>query len=234
MKTLNATLKTTLLTAVLLACNVNAGQTEIDQIEAAAAQLDVATLTQLQTELQGYDLALAKYRLSLSANLKDDSNTAKKAINEAMELLETLDEQTPEQVEIKALLAQVYGYKIALEPMKGIYYGPKSQSMLAKAEAIDANNPRVLLVKGIGAINTPAMFGGSEKVAFESFSDAINQFSKDTYSNYHWGHAEAHTWRGMMHMQRGDLELAKKDWQKALDIDPNYGWAYSLLAQHSS
>lgn len=232
MNKLTHTLRTVVIAGLLLSANAQAGQAEIDQIESATSTMNVKALTAMQTHMQGYDLALTQYRLALTANLTGDSTVAKKAINKAMDLLETLDKENPEHVEIKTLLAQVYGYKIALEPMKGIYYGPKSQSTLAQAETLSANNPRVLLVKGIGAVNTPAMFGGSEKVAFDSFSKAISQFTGDTYSNYHWGHAEAYTWRGMMHMQRGDLNAAKADWQSALEIDPDYGWAKSLLAQN--
>ncbi|MDC2889809.1 tetratricopeptide repeat protein [Psychrosphaera algicola] len=42
--------------------------------------------------------------------------------------------------------------------------------------------------------------------------------------------AETYTWRGLISMQQGDVEKAKNDWEQALTINPDYGWAKMLLA----
>ena len=89
----------------------------------------------------------------------------------------------------------------------------------------------MLLVKGIGAANTPPMFGGSKEEALQAFDKSIQAYENDMYSNYYWGHSEAYTWRGLLHAQLGDSEQAMADWQKALEIDPGYGWAKVLIAQ---
>ena len=232
MKTTNRIISLTalFLGSALIVTPALAGQAEINEIERAAGTLNIDKLKQINTRVTNYDLALSQYRLALSANLKGQTELADSALDESMTALETLNEQSPDNVEVKALLAQVYGYKVALSPMKGIYYGPKSGAMLAEAEALAPNNPRVLLVKGIGAINTPPMFGGSVDVALNAFNQAIEAYASDAYSNYHWGFAEAHTWRGLVHQQKGDLDKAKADWQRALEIDPEYGWAKSVLA----
>jgi len=222
-----------ILAAALITPTVNAAQAEIDQVEQASAQLNIKQLQTLTKELEGYDLALANYRLAVSANLTKQEDMAEKSLDQAMELLEMLDQEQPNDPEVKALLAQVYGYKIALSPIKGIVYGPKSQSSLSEAELIAPNNPRVQLIKGIGAVNTPPMFGGSSDKAMEAFSKAIEAYNNDQYSNYYWGHSEALTWRGMLHQQQGQTEKAMADWNKALEIDPNYGWAQSLIASSS-
>lgn len=209
-----------------------AGQAEIDQIEQAAGVLNIAKLQSISTQVNGYEQALAYYRIGLSANLTGQTEQAINAIDQAIELLEQLDESSIDDVEIKALLAQVYGYKIALEPIKGMYYGPKSNTTIAAAETLAPNNPRVQLVKGISKLNTPAMFGGSDKAAFQAFDKAIHAYATDQNSNYHWGYAEAYTWRGLVQLQKGDSDKAKQDWQLALNINPNYGWAKMLLAQN--
>lgn len=214
----------------LLVAGAHAGQVEIDQVETAAAQLDIASLQQLSISLQGYDLALAQYRLALSANLSGQEAIAKDAINKAMDILETLDETSPNNVEVKALLAQVYGYKVAIQPFKGMFYGPKSQAKLKEAESLSSDNPRVLLVKGIGAANTPPMFGGSKEVAIASFTSALEQFESDQFSNFYWGHAETYTWLGLVHMQEGETEQALAYYDKALEVQPDYGWAKALIA----
>ena len=85
-------------------------------------------------------------------------------------------------------------------------------------------------LKGIGAVNTPPMFGGDKDEAIEAFDKAIIAFSNDEYSSYHWGYAEAYTWRGLLMQQRGETKKAVTDWNEALKVDPDYGWAKSLLA----
>ena len=209
-----------------------AGQANIDQIEQAAGTLNVTELKTITTQVYGYDKALAYYRTSLSANLIGQSEQAIKSIDKAIELLEQLDSLTPDDVEIKTLLAQVYGYKVALEPIKGVYFGPKSNDKLSEAEALAPNNPRVLLVKGIGKLNTPPMFGGSSEAAYQAFDKAVLAYANDQDSGFHWGYAEAYTWRGLVHIQNGETDKAKQDWQQALNINPDYGWAKMLLSQN--
>ena len=217
------------LTAILSVGATHAGQNEINQIETAVASLDVKKLKSISKDMSGYDLALAKYRTSLSANLTKQEELAGDALDESMEILEELNDLQPDNVEVKALLAQVYGYKIALSPIKGMYYGPKAQSMLAEAEKLDPNNPRVLLVKGISAANTPPMFGGDKDEAMKAFEQAIEQYEEDQYSDYHWGYAETYTWRGVLMYKQGDKAQAQADWQKAIEVEPGYGWAQSLI-----
>jgi tetratricopeptide (TPR) repeat protein len=222
----------TLTISLQLSFTAVAGQADIDQIEQAAATLNVTELQTITTQVTAYDKALAYYRISLSANLMGKTELANQSIDQSIELLEQLDSSTPNDVEIKALLAQVYGYKIALEPIKGMYFGPKSNAKLAEAETLAANNPRVLLVKGIGKLNTPPMFGGSSEGAYQAFDKAILAYANDQDSGYHWGYAETYTWRGLVHMQNGEADKAKQDWQLALNINPDYGWAKMLLAQN--
>lgn len=209
-----------------------ASQVDIDQIEQAAGALNVAELKTITTQVDGYDKALAYYRIGLSANLMGKNEQANQSIDQAIELLEQLDSSSPNDVEIKALLAQVYGYKITLEPAKGMYFGPKSNATLSEAEALSPNNPRVLLVKGIGKLNTPPMFGGSSEAAYQAFDKAVLAYANDVDSGYHWGFAETYTWRGLVHMQNGEADKAKQDWQLALNINPDYGWAKMLLSQN--
>jgi tetratricopeptide (TPR) repeat protein len=222
----------TLTISLQLSFTAVAGQADIDQIEQAAATLNVTELQTITTQVTAYDKALAYYRISLSANLMGKTELANQSIDQSIELLEQLDSSTPNDVEIKALLAQVYGYKIALEPIKGMYFGPKSNAKLAEAETLAANNTRVLLVKGIGKLNTPPMFGGSSEGAYQAFDKAILAYANDQDSGYHWGYAETYTWRGLVHMQNGEADKAKQDWQLALNINPDYGWAKMLLAQN--
>lgn len=221
----------TLAVTLHLSFSAFSAQGEIDQIEQAAGVLNISALENIATNVTGYEQALTYYRISLSANLTGKSDVAIKAIDQAIEVLEQIDVAIGDDVEVKALLAQVYGYKITLEPLKGMYYGQKASNKLAEAENLAPNNPRVQLVTGISKLNTPAMFGGSSDAAYRAFDKAIAAYPTDVNSEYHWGHAETYTWRGVTHMQKGEPNKAKEDWQQALTINPDYGWAKMLLAQ---
>ena len=217
------------LSTASLSTQALAGQDDINAIERAANQLDTNAISQQLENLQGYDLAFAHYRLAVIAHVANSESDTLAALDSAISVLNKLRIQEPSNPEVLALLAQVYGYKAGLQPFKAMYYGMKSNDALTKAQQLAPKNPRVLLVSGIIKANTPALFGGSNEKAEQAFSQAIEAFSHGSTSDYHWGYADAYTWRGVIHSKNGDTDLAKVDWQAALSVQPDFGWASSLL-----
>lgn len=220
-----------LLVSILLSTNVYAAQSTINDIEAAAMQLASEQLTEIESRTQGYDQALSQYRLSVTYNVIGEQQKAKTALNQAIENLEKITEQQPNDDEAWALLSQTYGFNIALNPIKAPYFGPKAHLALEKALTINPDNPRAHLVKGVSAFNTPSLFGGSKSQAIKSLNQAIDLFQHDIESGFHWGQAETYVWRGLSHMELNKPEQAKHDWQQALSIAPDYGWAKMLLTK---
>lgn len=224
---------TTSLTLISIAFGsiANAEQSQIDAIENAAMTLNTTELVALTQSAQQYDLALAYYRLAISQNLSADANSAIDSLDQGIEVLETHLELQTEDGEAWALLAQMYGLKVAYEPMKGVFYGPKSGSALTKAFTFAPNSPRTHLVKGVSSYNTPSIFGGSKTAALKALDKSISLFANDSSDNQ-WGHAEAYIWRGLTQMAQNNSEQAINDWQQALAIAPQYGWAKMLIAQN--
>jgi len=208
-----------------------ANQADIDNIEQAAMQLNSIELVSLTKQTSGYDQALAYYRLAISQNLQSQSKEARQNLDLAIEQLENITKQDENDDEAWALLAQVYGLKIAYQPMKAAYYGPKSGKALAAALAINHENPRVYLVQGISLYNTPAMFGGSKSAALSAFNQSIALYHQDS-SDTAWGQAEVHVWRGLTNLALNQTDQALTDWYSALAIEPNYGWAKMLISQN--
>ncbi|MCU4675141.1 hypothetical protein N7931_05790 [Catenovulum sp. 2E275] len=231
MTTFKSCIKPIIFSAVLCSNLVVAGQAEVQKIEDATATVNVGQLQKMVNTLTGYDLALAQYRLALSANVTGQTELANNTIEQAINTLEALDKKSPDNVEIKALLAQVYGYKISIEPQKAAYYGPKAGEKLAQAQALAPDNPRVLLVQGISKYTTPVMFGGDINAALSLFERAAQAYASEQNLTYQWGYAEAYTWQGLVNQQLGNTEQAKQNWQQALAVDADYGWAKSLLGQ---
>lgn len=231
-------MKNTLLTlaltgSLILSVQAKADQQTITAIENASMELNVTALITLKENSQGYDKALANYRLGLNYSFTQQQDKALAALKAATKQLTTLVEIDSKDNESWALLAQVYGLQIAYQPMRGSELGPKSAMALTTAQNISPNNPRVLLVKGVSKYNTPAMFGGSKHEALKVLSRAIAEYANDQYSEYHWGHAEAYTWRGLTQLELGNKAAALADWAKAVEISPNYGWAKNLLAKNT-
>lgn len=221
-----------LLSSLALACTsaVAASSMNITAIDNAANTLDLDKLQQLSAVSQDYDSAYANYRLAISANVMGKKALANSALTSAQTSLESLT-SSQANAESLALLSSVYGMQIALDSSKGATLGRKSAKAIASAEQLEPQNPRVALIKAIAAYNTPAMFGGSMQNAKTLASTAIERFAQpcDTIC---WGEAEAYTWRGLAKQELGDTQGAMEDWQQALSLDKNYGWAKFLLQQN--
>jgi tetratricopeptide (TPR) repeat protein len=219
-----------------ISISINAAQVDINAIEQAGMTLNIATLTQLVDNNTGYENALANYRLSIAYNLTNKTDQAIATIEESISRLKALVKEEPKNSEYWALLAQSYGLKISYQPIKAAYYGPKSASALSKALSFNPENPRAHLVNAISKYNTPAMFGGSKSQALIEVKKAIDLFKQETNNELnsiiHWGEAEAHIWRGLIHISLNKQPQALMDFETALTIEPSYDWAKMLITQN--
>jgi hypothetical protein len=120
--------------------------------------------------------------------------------------------------------------QITVDNSKGIEYGIKTGALFQQATELGPNNPRVRLVKAINAFYTPSAFGGGRDKAQTLASQDITLYDLpcDTIC---WGQAEAYTWRSLAKQEQGNLSVAMQDWQAAMDIDLQYGWAKFQLNQ---
>lgn len=218
--------------AVLLSGHVAAAS--LTEIDTAARSLDVTALQQQSDSSQDdYPFAYAQYRLAVTASVTGkDETLVKNALTAAAQRLELLSRSSDArmQAEALALLASVRGMQAGLSPLKGAYYGKLSGDAVKAAAALDAHNPRLLLVQAILAYQTPALFGGSTKDALHYADAAVTAFSKPC-SGICWGGEEAYVWRGLAKKANGDAAGANADWQRALQQAPDYGWARQLLAK---
>ncbi|WP_220488084.1 M48 family metallopeptidase [Shewanella sp. SR44-3] len=204
----------------------------IEAIDSAANTMNVASLKQLSQGFEAsYASAYANYRLAITANIMGQRNTAMQALELSQSQLEQIL-TTEERPEPLALLASVYGMQIAFDSSKAATLGFKIAKLLSQARALEADNPRVNLVAAISAFNTPSLFGGGMDKAISLSSQAIEYYAIPC-DDICWGHAEAYTWRGLAKQELGDIAGAIADWQQALVVDTQYGWAKFLLSQQS-
>ncbi len=132
----------------------------------------------------------------------------------------------------KSLLAAIYMMKIANSSMSAVTLSPKVHSLLDDAQKSDASNPRPYLIRGIMKHQTPGIFGGSYEDAAKNFSKAIQLFEKlDSVDQLkpHWGYLETLAWLGRAQEQLENYDAAKFAYEKALKVEPNYGWVKFVL-----
>ena len=216
----------------MLQAGENAG--DLDAMYAARATFERALADTGLVAWGHYYIALADYRIAglLSEESKDQASEHLKV---AVEHLKKATEIDPQAAEAYALLSSAYGLQIGLSPMKSMLLGPRVGKASQKAEQLAPDNPRVVLSAAISDFNTPKMFGGSKEKGLQGFQRAAELFAQEEPTDpIHpvWGHREAYAWLGIAYQDRGELESARAAFEKALEIDPDFGWVkYALLPE---
>ena len=215
---------------------------DLDTMYAARAIFERALNDTLLSGWGHYYVGLADYRIAndLLAQGKKRKADASDHLEKAVEHLQIAKrgvddgEEIDEAVaEVYALLSNVYGRQISLSPLKGIYLGPKSKSVLRNAERLAPGNPRVVLSSAIGYLMTPRFFGGNSEKAMAGFRRAAKLFASEKPADpIHpvWGHSDTYIWTGIAYLERKDLEAAREAFEKALEIDPDNRWATEMLS----
>ncbi len=182
--------------------------------------------------LTHYYVAYCDYRLTTYVFSKNDMKGAKKYINDGIKHLKVCIDANPNFAEAYSMLSSFYGNKIAIMPWTGFWYGPKTGKLMQQAIEIGFDNPRVRLQQGISYYFTPEQWGGSKQLAKESFQKATKLFQTKLNNPVlpNWGHSEVYGWLGSVEYKLGDIDAAKVNFDKALEIDPNNNWVkYQLM-----
>jgi tetratricopeptide (TPR) repeat protein len=179
-----------------------------------------------------YMIAYSDYRLMEAGFAKAEESSFEKYFEEGERISLELSDAGGWTSEGKTLLAAVDMMKIAKSPMSAVSLSPKITQLLAEAQKADPMNPRAFLIGGIMKFNTPAAFGGSHKEAAGDFRKAVSIFEKSDPVNNKptWGYLDALAWLGRSLEELDDFDSAKYIYQKALSVEPDFGWVkYRLL-----
>ena len=213
----------------LLKGGVNRGS--IDSLKQARALFKHATGSGDHRALAHYYAALADYRLA--NQLPDDTEDKKEPLlNDAVDHLTSATDLAPTMADAWALLAGCYGQRMGLDPMRGMSLGPKANEAMTQAKKLAPKNPRVWIIDATSDFFAPNMFGGDKERALRKFKKAARLAEQESVEDPlqpGWGHAEAHTWIGIAHMNAERFEKARTAFEKALSINPKYGWVKTVL-----
>jgi tetratricopeptide (TPR) repeat protein len=212
----------------LIDAGVNTGRA--DALDPAIALLD-RVLTEVPNDpvllhYRGYAL----YRKATL--LQKQPREASAALDAANKSLEQ-SEKTLAWPETFALRAAVYGQMIGASPnpIRAMRLGPKSDHEMALGVARGPSNPRVFLLRGVGAIFKPSMFGGGLDKAERDLKSALELFAADKPAPPapSWGYAEAWAWLGQVYAKQNRLDDAHAAYDQALAIQPDYDWVTAVL-----
>ncbi len=179
-----------------------------------------------------YYLGLVDYRLVSYFFSKQDKDQSKQFIDDGIDQLQQCIESKEDFAEAHSLLGSMYGNKIAVNPFSAMTLGPKSGKEMEKAMELEPKNPRNYLIAGWSAYFSPKLFGGGKEKARTYFEQAITFFDSFKVTDPllpDWGHDEAYAWLGMAQTEAEEFEAAKTNFNKALEINPEYGWVTYVL-----
>jgi len=138
----------------------------------------------------------------------------------------------PRFAEAFALQSACYGYLANLGGFGAIRNGSRSGKSLEPALALAPQNPRVILVEGFGVYFRPKFVGGDEAKGCERFGAAVAAFAERGNRDpapYNWGAAEAHYWVGRCAAKVGDAAAARRSFEAALTLAPQFAAATAAL-----
>jgi len=207
---------------------------DLDAMYAARATFERALADTSSTAWGHYYIALADYRIAdrLFAAGEQNKDAVSEHLKTAVEHLKEATRLDPQAAEAYSLLSSAYGRQIALNPVKSMVLGPRAGKAAQKALQLAPDNPRVMLSAAISAFNTPKMFGGSKEKGLQGFQRAAELFAREEPTDPiqpTWGHSRTYAWLGLAYQDRGELESARTAFEKALEIDPDFGWVKDVL-----
>ncbi|MGZ5284189.1 MAG: hypothetical protein ACXWB4_00910 [Kaistella sp.] len=116
------------------------------------------------------------------------ASEAQKSLDRAMEL-------NKDSAENLILQKMIHGLKMMVDPQaRFMSEGMLAAEALSKAEKLDAENPRITLLKAEDMYFTPEQFGGSKTKGLELFQKALDQFKvyqPKSLLDPNWGKGEA-------------------------------------------
>jgi tetratricopeptide (TPR) repeat protein len=219
--------------ADVLAYGSKVGQAALDGGAALKAARSEAT-SMLAGNLPPSDKKFVHYAAAYasweSAVQTASTTESRSAVTDALGQLTqavTLDEKFGEAY---ILLAAIQAQNARLSEL-AVPHDSGVTAALARAQILDAKNPRLALVQGIAAFLAPRAVGAEPNAAEDALKRAEALFAAGapgtTWPN--WGRAQTQAWLGQVLAQKGDVAGARHAYQSALTLQPDYIWVKNVL-----
>ncbi len=127
-----------------------------------------------KTQWLPYYYAARNYTIAAFMNPTADKDKAAEKVKDLIAKAEAIEKAN---AEIFCLKQQVAVMQLVVDPMsRWQSYGAVAAEAIAKAKAIEPNNPRPYLLEGQYLMNVPEAFGGGKAVAKKLFEKSVELF----------------------------------------------------------
>lgn len=190
-----------------------------------------------QSPRELYAHAYVQFRVLQLAIATQRESDAKRAGEACTDTLDAAVKRDPKFAEAHALQSACYGYLANLGGMGAIRNGSRSGKSMEAALALDARNPRIVLVDGFGVYFRPKFVGGDKAKGCARFREAAAGFDAAgsggvvSAGGIDWGAAEAHFWSGRCARDAGDAATARRHFERAIAIAPDFAAASKALGR---
>jgi len=189
-------------------------------LERMAAQWSAAAQKQPNDAAAQYRAALAESYLAEVAIEVRDKNQAHSAAEAGIQVAERAASLKPDDAEYHRLYGTLCGQAISANVLQGMKYGRCAQDEVNRAVQLDPKSPMNYLSRGVGNYYLPQGFGGGLDLAISDFRQAIAFDPKL---------AEAHLWLGLALRKQNHNADARKEFEKAIELNPASVWSKQQL-----
>ncbi len=188
-----------------------------------AWKISLSQLENSQDESLQLLLAKSYYGAAGTGMGNQDEDFTSEMLDKAAILTKSILAKDKDSPEANALLSSVYGMKIGLSPMKGMFLGSKSASAAAKGIKLAPDNPFTNYVKGTYLYYTPSMFGGDVKESLTFFEKSKSCYEKVAKTKS-WEYLSLLASLGQAYHKEGLYEKAKSTFETALKVAPDFNY----------
>jgi len=190
-------------------------------LQRIASQASVRADKETGDAMAQYRAALAEATLSEVAMEVRDKNLSRTAAEAGLRTAERAATLKPDVAEYHRIYGTLCGQAAAaVGGLGALKYGRCALDEVNKAVQLDAKAAMNYLSKGIGNYYLPAALGGGPELAIKDFEKAADLDRKL---------ADAHLWMGVALRKLNRNAEARKEFQKAVELDPARVWAKQQL-----
>ncbi len=167
-----------------------------------------------------YKSALAQSYLAEVAIEQRDKNQAHSAAEAGIDAAKRAVALKENSAEYHRVYGTLCGQAISANVMQGLKYGRCAKDEVDRAVQLDPKSSINYVARGIGYYYLPPALGGGNDLAIKDFEKAIELDAKSD---------EAHLWLGLALRKANRNGDARKEFQKALELNPSRVWIKQQL-----
>lgn len=167
-----------------------------------------------------YRAALANSYLAEVAIELRDKNQAHTAAETGIKAAERAVALNAGEAEYHRIYGTLCGQAISANILQGLKYGRCAQEEVNKAVQIDPKSARNYISRGVGYYYLPPQFGGGNDLALKDFQKALEIEPTS---------ADAHLWLGLALRKENKNAEARKEFERAVNLNPARAWARQQL-----